>query len=525
MTSLIALVSLVSVLPVAPSESACAETVVVAGMPASLQDQAKRAPDVWVTAWRRVPPGQDLLVEMVRLEGEFVPGRPNRPPAAADIARRTQLAPPGRASILWWRYANSLFAYEADALDRGVASPWVDGAISQLKGEWEPWLDEFRRAGGRLDVLVGDCEQIAKFRSWNIPSSDISRIVSDPRAQRPYLGVEPLASLVGTLDPAKVKNATPGGEYLVWNRVMGRLNAAAMDRAIFQPARTRFPELVGSNYLGMRTVDRPAPDLNGHLQPEDSIVGTHAAPSCYGQIEQVATSAFIDEADPTRVSRSGSDRLVKSPWTSFLLDVQLARSCVRGAPDVPLAPWIAQASWTGDRGEVPYPTDRRAWDEMVRHLSLCRTEFFHSWNPPEVFGPAADSAMQQRIAEQCSMRLIQVLRDVNGQTLGRVKQAITTEPLSLRAEIVTSGARRIDGKYVWRTSVKPGIVALRDARTGATVQLAAGELGRWDVTKTADAPRYEVALRAPGSPAAGGSASGGSPSGGLGIPPVPAPRR
>jgi hypothetical protein len=515
MTSLIALVPLLSIFSVTRCTSPCVESGLEMVTSADVQEQAKRAPDIWVTAWRRVPPGQDLLVEMVRLEGEFVPGRPNRPPAPADIARRTQLAPKGRASILWWRYANSLFAYEADALDRGVASPWVDGAISQLKGEWEPWLDEFRRAGGRLDVLVGDCEQIAKFRSWNIPPSDIPRIVSDPRAQRPYLGVEPLASLVGTLDPAKVKNATPGGDYLVWNRVMGRLNAAAMDRAIFQPACARFPSLVGSNYLGMRTVDRPAPDLNGHLQPEDCIVGTHAAPSCYGQIEQVATSAFIDEADPTKVSRSGRDRLPKSPWTSFLLDVQLARSCVRSAPDVPLAPWIAQASWTGDRGEVPYPSDRRVWDEMVRHLSLCRTEFFHYWNPPEVFGPAADSAMQQRIADQCSMRLINVLRDVNGQTLGRVEQAITSEPLSLRAEIVTSGARRIDGKYVWRTSVKPGIVALRDAKTGSTIQLAGGELGRWDVTTTVEAPRYEVALRAPVDSIPDRSR----------IPPVPAPRR
>lgn len=515
MTSLIALVPLLSIFSVTRCTSPCVESGLEMVTSADVQEQAKRAPDIWVTAWRRVPPGQDLLVEMVRLEGEFVPGRPNRPPAPADIARRTQLAPKGRASILWWRYANSLFAYEADALDRGVASPWVDGAISQLKGEWEPWLDEFRLAGGRLDVLVGDCEQTAKFRSWNIPLSDIPRIVSDPRAQRPYLGVEPLASLVGTLDPAKVKNATPGGEYLVWNRVMGRLNAAAMDRAIFQPACARFPALVGANYLGMRTVDRPAPDLNGHLQPEDCIVGTHAAPSCYGQIEQVATSAFIDEADPTKVSRSGRDRLPKSPWTSFLLDVQLARSCVRSAPDVPLAPWIAQASWTGDRGEVPYPSDRRVWDEMVRHLSLCRTEFFHYWNPPEVFGPAADSAMQQRIADQCSMRLINVLRDVNDQTLGRVEQAITTEPLTLRAEIVTSGARRIDGKYVWRTSVKPGIVALRDARTGSTVQLAGGELGRWDVTTTVEAPRYEVALRAPVDPVPDRSR----------IPPVPAPRR
>ncbi|MFM7260866.1 MAG: hypothetical protein ACKO3W_09725 [bacterium] len=505
MISLIALVPLLSIFSVTRCTSPCVESGLEMVTSADVQEQAKRAPDIWVTAWRRVPPGQDLLVEMVRLEGEFVPGRPNRPPEPADIARRTQLAPPGRASILWWRFANSLFAYEADALDRGVASPWVDGAIAQLKGEWEPWLDEFRRAGGRLDVLVGDCEQNARFRNWNIPQSDIRRIMDDPRAQRPYLGVEPLSSMLGTLDPTRVKNAAPGGDYLVWNQAMGRLNAAAMDRAIFQPALARFPALVGSNYDGARTRNKPAPDLNGHLQPEDCIVGTHAAPSCYGRIEQVSTGAFIDPNDPTRVVRQGTERLAKSPWTSFLLDVQLARSCVRSAPDVPLAPWIAQAAWTGDRGEVPYPSDRRVWDEMVRHLSLCRTEFFHYWNPPEVFGPAADSAMQQRIAEQCSMRLLNVLRDINTQTLGRVDRASTTGPLSLRAEIVTSGARRIDGKYVWRTSVKPGVVTLREVGTGATVHLAAGELGRWDITADEKAPRYEVGLRAPTDAGGGGT--------------------
>jgi hypothetical protein len=450
--------------------------------------------EIWATAWRSVPKDEPLLVEMVRLEGSFVPGQPNRAPDPISLALRTKSLPKGRAGVLWWRYANSLFAYDGDFAKGGVASPWADAASIELKKEWEPWLEAFERAGGRIDVLVGDCEQISKFTNWSISSNDVATLMSDARALKPYRGAPPLRTLLGDADTSKVKEAPQRNDYLAWNLALGRITAAAMNDAVFRPTVLQFPRVVGSNYDGMRMTDRPAPDLNGHQQPQDSIVGTHASPSCYGRIEQIATAWYIDEADPTRLARTGRDRVTKDPWNAFLLDVQLARACRRSAPSVPLAPWIAQPAWTGDRGEVPYPSDRRMWDEMVRHIALCGTEFFHYWNPPEVLGSRVDIGFQQRIADQCSRRLAGVLRDINtqlnAQSIGPVQQLITTEPLSYRATTVTTGARRGDGKYVWRTSARPGVNALQDVKTGARVALDEGTCGRWDITDTATPPSY-----------------------------------
>lgn len=457
------------------------------------QSTTRNAPEIWATAWRRVPRDCTPLSTMVRLEGEFVPGKANKAPDAVAVARATQAAPPGRAAILWWRYANSLFDFKQDATVGGVATPWATAAGAAVRNEWEQWLRTFAQAGGRLDVLVGDCEQPGKFRMWAMSAQEMDALLKDPRASQPRFGAQPLRGLVQGMDVVKAKSPSTSTDYLIWNKAMGTLTAAAMQESIFLPARAQFPKLIGSNYEGVRMLDRPAPDLNGHAQPEDCIVGTHASPSCYGRIEQIETAWWIDPQDSTKVAKSGNQRFTKTPWNAFLLDVQLARACRRSAPTVPLAPWVAQPAWTGDRGEVPYPIDQRCWDEMVRHVALLGTEYFHYWNPPEAFAKRGGDGIAQRIADQCSQRFASVLRDINSATRGRVVDSASTKPISLGAEVVTTGAKRIDGKWVWRTSVRPGVRALRDRKSRAVVELASNELGRWDVTEEPTPPDYEIA--------------------------------
>ncbi len=454
---------------------------------------SQRAPEIWATAWRRVPRDCTPISTMIRLEGEFVPGKPNKLPDAVAIARATQSAPPGQAAILWWRYANSLFDFKQDFTAGGVATPWATAAGAAVRNEWEQWLRNFVQAGGRLDVLVGDCEQPARFRMWALTAQEMDALLKDPRAGQPRFGASPLRGLVQGMDIFKAKSPANSNDYFVWNKAMGTLTAAAIQESIFLPARAQFPKLIGSNYEGVRMTDRPAPDLNGHAQPEDCLVGTHAAPSCYGRIEQLETAWWIDPQDSTQVAKSGTQRFTKTPWNAFLLDVQLARACRRSAPAVPLAPWVAQPAWSGDRGEVPYPTDQRCWDEMVRHVALLGTEFFHYWNPPEAFAKRGGDGIAQRIADQCSQRFALVLRDINSVTRGRVVESASTKPISLRAEVVTTGAKRVDGKWVWRTSARPGVRALRDRKSRAVVELASNELGRWDVTEEPTPPDYEIA--------------------------------
>jgi hypothetical protein len=56
-------------------------------------------------------------------------------------------------------------------------------------------------------------------------------------------------------------------------------------------------------------------------------------------------------------------------------------------------------------------------------------------------------------------------------------------------DVVTTGARRVDGRWIWRTTARPGFNAVRNIDTGAVLTLTSG-VGRWDLTETAEMPRY-----------------------------------
>jgi hypothetical protein len=84
----------------------------------------------------------------------------------------------------------------------------------------------------------------------------------------------------------------------------------------------------------------------------------------------LADHASIDPLDKTHVKFGGAVPLGRSPWLSFLMDVQMARA-VRRADAAPMHPWIASPSWQGDKvGTAGYPADKRYYDEMIRHVAL-----------------------------------------------------------------------------------------------------------------------------------------------------------
>lgn len=459
--------------------------------------------DIWGATWKPTPGDCELLTPMIFLDGEFKPGRVSSAPPASTYAAKSRSVPNGRAAILWWRYSNSLFAFGAEVSDvRGLgtqdAHPWDTAAVSAVQREWSGWLRDYRAAGGRMDYLIGDCERWGMFRSWSLDHGDVTRIVADPRMNSSVFGVAPLRQLIGNIDYSKVVSPGPSGEYLRWNLGVGTIAAAAMREAIWGPAMQHFPMVRGSNFAGIHVLDRPAPDLNGHAQPESNIFGTAHAPVAYGQMECVSTAWFIDEADPTRLARSGSERLVRGAWGSFLLDVQAARACARNDATRPLQPWIALQAWPGDRpGSVGYVAEPVYYDEMVKHLALHRAEVFLYWNPNTMpqssgGGHAPWSASQH---EDCARRLNSVLRDVNSKTHGVVAEAATLDPLSFRSAIAMSGAKRHDGKWIWRTTVSPAAIGLRWVKSGAAAPFESGTRGRWDVTDGPIPPRLVPVLR------------------------------
>jgi len=455
--------------------------------------------EIWASCWRPVPAGCTLLTQQIRVEGAFFPAHPatslaSRPNAAA-VAAQTKALPNGRAALMWWRYSNSLFypdspGANAPALSTTSPRPWDANAVTAVSQEWTAWLQEFKNAGGKMDYLIGDCERWGLFLSWSLTDGQIQQIASDPRASQPYYNASPLTTLVSGASIAKVKAFTQTTDYMKWDCAMGTLTAASMKRAVWDPAAALFPSVRGSNYAGIRMTDKPAPDINGHPHPWNNVVGTAASPVAYGQMEGVSTGWFIDPVNPTQLSKTGSKRLDRTPWNAFLLDVQSARGCKRSAPELPLQPWIAIQSWRGRiAGLVPYPNDLRYHDEMLRHYAVLGTEVFLYWNP-EAAGLGPDARWTETDRTNGAVRLNGVLAEINSRTDGVVIATATVQPLALDARVVTSGAQRRDGKWIWRTTAKPDVARLRNTQTGAVVGFDASGVGRWDLTDTNVAPIY-----------------------------------
>lgn len=491
----------------APSKQPTRTTVTV--NPTGGTAPAPLAPyrEIWGLSWRSVPAGCNLLTQMIRFEGQFHPGFRTTSlaslPNPATVAAQTNAMPAGRAAIQWWRYSNSLFYPDSPNGAPAVTAtsfpvPWDTNAVTAVSTEWGQWLQQFKNAGGKLDLLIGDCERWGMFTSWGLSAAQVQRIASDPRANQPFYTAPALTKLLNGVNVNAVKSFTQTTDYMKWDCAMGTMTAAVMKKAVWDPAVLLYPNLKGSNYGGVVMTSKPAPDLNGHPNPCNNIVGTAASPVAYGEIGCVATAWFIDPTDPTQLSKSGTKRLERTPWTSFLLDVQRARACKRNAPNVPLQPWISFQAWRGlSAGPVPYPNDLRYYDEMIRHYALHGTEVFLYWNPDSA-GAGPDINWSEVDRNAGAFRLNGILADLNTRLDGVVYAAATTDAIRFDSSVVTSGARRRDGKWIWRTTVRPEVRRLRNVTTNALVDLDTTGVGRWDVGDTATPPQY-VADSAPAS--------------------------
>jgi hypothetical protein len=446
---------------------------------------------IWVASWAGTPPQCRNIVPMVGLPGSFRPFSPNESVDPEALAGQLRRIPPGRRALLVNRYCHSFWGYRQDVArttgDRDVPTPWPDAAIKEIERDWPRILALTRHCGGTIDLLVADFEEWTRLSTWGIADDGIEALRADPRWNAPRYGVPPLAQLlpdIAAQTPKSIKD-WDGPHYLRWNLALGRFTAAAMSEAVWKPAVGTFPALVGSNYQGFRAIDRPAPDGNGHQQPMDSVFGNAASPALYGDIGGIV-HRFIDPQDPSRISTSGTARLQRGPWPSFLICQQQARACVRGGPSIPLLPWIAHLSYEGDiagAGLVGFPKDPRCYDENLRHVALMGVPTFLWWR-----------AMGD-VPQPDTSRLDAVVSEINAHTLGRIKEPAEVEPISFLSEVVVTGGRRHDGKWLWRVTASPEVAALREVGTGREWTPTADTLGFWVETAENTAPRWEVARR------------------------------
>jgi hypothetical protein len=132
---------------------------------------------------------------------------------------------------------------------------------------------------------------------------------------------------------------------------------------------------------------------------------------------------------------------------------------------------------------VPFPLDLRCYDENVRHAALLGVRTFLWWRVNGESSAADTSRVDGLISE------------INAHTLDRIKEPADVEPISFLSEVVVSGGRRHDGKWLWRVTASPDVAALREVGTGREWAPTADTLGFWVETADKTAPRWEVARR------------------------------
>jgi hypothetical protein len=479
--------------------SALVTIALLAGAPAQHAVERQVQSPIWVAAWGTVDGDYPHIASMVTLPGDFRPGQQGESVNAEELAAQLKARPARRRAVLLLRYCHSFWGHRGDLVHasngREYMGPWADDACAGIAKDWPRVLALTKYCGGTIDLLVGDFEECGLLGTWWMKDDQMEAVRADARWKEPRAGLPPLGDTLRDLDrlsPAEIKNGT-GTAYKLWNLATKRIAAAYMNRALWESARAEFPAIVGSNYQGQRMVDQPAPDLNGHQQPRDNVFGNAASPSLYGEVGGI-TNQWIDPGNPSRVAWNGTSRLARVPWSSFLLCLQEARACVRSAPDIPLMPWIANPSYAGDDPAnpiVPFPKDLRTYDESIRHAALLGVPTFLWWRQDSKSSPADTSRIDWLVSE------------INARTLGRIKEAADVAPISFLSEVVVSGGRRHDGRWLWRVSASPEVAALREAGTGKEWVPTPDTLGFWVETAERVAPRWEVARRrtpqAPGS--------------------------
>jgi hypothetical protein len=478
-----------------PFSTSCLAILLATGLATTTERAAvagqEAAEPIWVAAWGKLREPKPNITSMVTLSGDLRPGAESESVDAEELARQLKARPAGRRAILLSRYCHSFWGHRRDLIrtpdGREFAGPWADGALATVSKDWPRILAVMKYCGGAVDLLVGDFEEHGRFSTWSMTDEQMRALMRDPRWSRPCAGLEPLGSTLRELDhlePAAIKDPK-GAAFKAWNQAIFSLATAHLNRALWLPAVEQFPEIVGSNYQGVRSMDRPAPDLNGHQQPSDCIFGNAASPSLYGEIGAIA-SLHIDTLDPTRISWQGDRRLPRTAWSSFLLCQQQARSCVRSAPKVPLIPWIANPGYEGDDPKNPvvgFVSDLRTYDENIRHVALLGVPTILWWRSSGESTPLETERIDRLVAE------------VNERGLGRIREPADVEPISFLSEVVVTGGRRHDGKWLWRVTASQEVAALREVGTGREWAPTADTLGFWVETADRTAPRWEVARR------------------------------
>ena len=420
---------------------------------------------LWAATWSEVPQDFVWLTPMVWIRGNGVgddswtSNRYFQPEAVtAELATR----PEGRRVLFPWRYRHALLNHPWDRLRASDGTmlpsqgPFANAAAMSITTEWTPFVNRMADLGARPDYLILDIESAGAFKSWNIDLDTIDDIIDDPRFTTTSIGENRTpAAMTGDWSASQIKSGDPIHATTNFNATIDRIFAQLMEKSILEPALERWPNLVSSNYGGIRVSPEEAtPDMNGVPVWGDARFGTNSALEFYGRLRNIAKFFGPDPSDPMKVVRTGVDRFKASGWLGLQLDVNRSRAKWRTNP-TPFHAWIATPDWHSDGFSRSYFENSPYWRENIFHQALGGASLILYWNPQRTdLDPEVEIETRIKNAE----KLEDVLAELDSRTQG-ASPLIPLEAARLdwTKDFIIGGADLPNGRRLWRISVAPEV--------------------------------------------------------------------
>ncbi len=283
--------------------------------------------------------------------------------------------------------------------------PWWDHGVDVVRQKFSNFAQAFRAAGGKIDYLILDSEQY--LSNWAITSeAQAQAIQNDPRfpALRSQMQGTFNFGPSGINVPNNIfrwgQNATPQPDakdnYLKWNAFMRGREASYVESAVFNPIRSQFPSVKGSDYeYHYYNQTYQVPDFNGHrvhAYGSGAIIGTHQNTSLYGRLNQISSN-------PANSPQPGY-HYVADAFNAFKYDTNSMRA-MRLSSSAPISAWFSERSWAGDSGSPAYYRNSDYYAENILHAGLITKDpdFFILWNRGAVGNVSDDQLFERILAE------------------------------------------------------------------------------------------------------------------------------
>ncbi len=389
----------------------------------------------------------------------------------AWAAAQTRKQPVGQRVLLLRFFVDDLTQHPSDRCiatnAKGVStitpyqSPFLTNGIKRSQARIEKFFDEFKAAGGVVDYVIFDNEDI--LAAWKVGMDGLQAIENDSRFKSTY----------GKTIGFKVSQIRWGNVYhATWDALMIGIVDAAMNTSAYAPIKKRFPNARVTNYEScvLKKANASPDSLGRPMWNQSSGFGTDDAPSYYGGAAHTMAVAKFD----------GVNAIGSKPEDLLRFQLNRMRSVIKSSNGArSQMPWIAHrqfgnlANWFPGE-EYPFPmSSTKYWDEMVIQLVMHGADTLQVFNA-DTWDVGADLKMFNPKEDQFALESI--ITDLN-QRLGSNPGASRWFSVTGWADKVFITGRMLANGTLWRISFTDDVNSIALPLRDGTIQIVTREEG------------------------------------------------